>query len=134
MTKGYVAPYINFQGRACEAMDFYHRILGGRLSFFAFDANGQLKRAGDPDPIGYGRLEAEDIRLFGSDGNPEYPPTSGDTIAIALAGPDKLGLREAFDALADGGVVKMPLTEAPWGTAGWLTDPFGITWNVDITD
>jgi predicted 3-demethylubiquinone-9 3-methyltransferase (glyoxalase superfamily) len=27
----------------------------------------------------------------------------------------------------------MPLTEAPWGTAGWLKDKFGITWNIDVT-
>ncbi len=26
----------------------------------------------------------------------------------------------------------MPLTDAPWGTAGWLTDKFGISWNLDI--
>jgi uncharacterized glyoxalase superfamily protein PhnB len=26
----------------------------------------------------------------------------------------------------------MPLTEAPWGTSGWLTDKFGITWKIDI--
>ncbi|TMD70516.1 MAG: hypothetical protein E6I81_13820 [Chloroflexi bacterium] len=37
-----------------------------------------------------------------------------------------------FNALADGGHVGMPLTDQPWGTAGWLTDRFGINWNVDI--
>ena len=133
MTKGYTAPDINFQGRAREAMEFYHRILGGKLALYAFDASGKLKAAGAKDPVGYGRLVADDIRLFGSDGNPAYPATPGDTIAITLAGPDKAALTAAFEALADGGTVGMPLTEAPWGTAGWVTDRFGITWNVDIT-
>jgi PhnB protein len=56
----------------------------------------------------------------------------GDTISITLAGPDRDAMTQAFNALATGGTIKMPLTEAPWGTAGWLTDKFGITWNVDI--
>lgn len=133
MGQRYTAPYINFQGRAREAMEFYHQILGGQLSLFAFDASGKLKPAGASDPIGYGRLDAEGFRVFGSDGNPAHPATPGDTVAITLAGPDKDVLTRAFAALADGGSIGMPLTEAPWGTAGWVTDRFGITWNVDIT-
>jgi PhnB protein len=132
MSDRYTAPYINFQGRAREAMEFYHAILGGKLTLFAFDATGALKAAGADDTIGYARLEAESVRISGSDGNPAYPATPGDTIAIALAGTDKEGMNEAFEALAAGGTIAMPLTEAPWGTAGWLTDKFGITWNVDI--
>jgi PhnB protein len=133
MTKGYTAPYINFLGRAREAMEFYHQILGGKLVLYTFDASGRIKAAAGSDPVGYGRLEADGVRVFGSDGNPAHPATPGDTIAVTLAGPDKAALTAAFQALADGGVVGMPLTEAPWGTAGWVTDRFGITWNVDIT-
>jgi PhnB protein len=133
MGKQYTAPYINFQGRAREAMEFYHRILGGQLSLFAFDASGKLKVAGASDAIGYGRLQADEVRVYGSDGNPAYPGTPGDTISITLAGPDQAALTEAFHTLAAGGTIMMPLTEAPWGTAGWLKDKFGINWNVDIT-
>ncbi len=133
MTKQYTAPYINFQGRAREAMELYHQILGGQLSLFAFDASGKMKKAEPSDPIGYARLEADGFRVFGSDGNPAYPATPGDTVAITLAGPDQIALTRAFEALADGGSIGMPLTEAPWGTAGWVTDRFGIAWNVDIT-
>jgi PhnB protein len=133
MSSRHVVPYINFQGRAREAFEFYHRILGGELSLIAFDSSGTMKKAGASDPIGYGRLVADEVRLYGSDGNPGYPATPGDTIAIVLAGPDKAGQTTAFEALAEGGSVQMPLTEAPWGTAGWLKDKFGITWNVEIT-
>lgn len=133
MSERYTAPYVNFQGRAREAFEFYHGILGGRLSLFAFDANG-LKKAGPSDPIGYARLEADGMRIYGSDGNPSYPATPGDTIAITLAGSDKAAMMKVFSSLAEGGKVALPLTDAQWGTAGWLTDKFGITWNIDITE
>lgn len=133
MATSYTAPYINFQGRAREAFEFYHRIFGGRLSLVTFDSTGSVRAAGPTDPIGYARLEADAVRIVGSDGNPAYPATPGDTIAILLAGPDTAALTKAFASLAEGGTVEMVLTEAPWGTAGWLKDKFGITWNVDIT-
>ena len=133
MDKTYTAPYINFQGRAREAFELYHRIFGGQLSLFAFDSTGKMKAATDADPIGYGRLVSDSVRVYGSDGNPDYPATPGDNVAITLAGPDEAALTRAFEELSEGGVVSMPLTKAPWGTAGWLKDRFGINWNVDIT-
>ncbi len=51
MSERYTAPYVNFQGRAREAFEFYHRILGGTLSLFAFEPNGGLKTAGPEDTI-----------------------------------------------------------------------------------
>jgi PhnB protein len=129
----YIAPYINFQGRAREAFEFYHAILGGSLSLFAFDpASGAMKAAGPGDPIGHGRLVAGAVRIFGSDGNPAYPATLGDTIALNVTGSDRDGLTKVFAALAEGGTIGMPLTDAAWGTAGWLKDRFDINWNIDI--
>jgi PhnB protein len=133
VTKAYTAPYINFQGRAREAFEFYHSILGGKLTLLTFDSSGSMKAARPGDAIGYGRLEAEELRIIGSDGNPDYPSTHGNNISILLAGPDREDMTQAFHRLADGGSITMQLTDASWGSAGWLTDKFGITWNVDIT-
>jgi len=36
MSRQYIGPYINFQGRAREAMEFYHVILGGKLDAIHF--------------------------------------------------------------------------------------------------
>jgi uncharacterized glyoxalase superfamily protein PhnB len=42
-------------------------------------------------------------------------------------------MQAAFEKLAEGGKVKMPLTEGPWGgAAAWLADRFGINWNLDL--
>ena len=90
MATAYTAPYINFQGRAREAFEFYHRILGGKLTLVAFDSNGSMKAAGPSDPIGYGRLEADGMRIIGSDGNPDYPATPATSRSCS---PDRTRLR-----------------------------------------
>ena len=134
MTKQYTAPYINFQGRAREAMELYHQILGGQLSLFAFDASGKMKKA---ERVGSDRLRLGSRPTgFGSSAPTGTLPTRP-RLATPSRSPSldrtKVALTRAFEALADGGSIGMPLTEAPWGTAGWVTDRFGIAWNVDIT-
>jgi len=56
----------------------------------------------------------------------------GDHIGLSIGSTDRDRLTTVFNALADGGQVGMPLTDQPWRTAGWLTDRFGINWNVAI--
>jgi PhnB protein len=54
-------------------------------------------------------------------------------MALALDGTDSARLTEIFNALAQSGNLKMPLTKQPWGASvGWLTDKFGINWMVSI--
>jgi PhnB protein len=128
-----VAPYINFQGRAREAMELYHAILGGKLELFAAGDGGAPRPAEPGDRIQYARLSGDGFLIIGSDGHPSYPPTHGDDIAIALVGSDRDAMRSAFEKLSEGGQVKMPLTEGPWGgAAAWLADRFGINWNLDL--
>ncbi|MGH7567513.1 MAG: VOC family protein [Gemmatimonadales bacterium] len=110
-----LSPYVNFEGRAREALEFYHTVLGGKLDLQAL------------------RLEAAGALIVASDGHPDYPATVGDNVALALAGTDRDGLTRIFNDLAAGGRIKMPLAQQPWGAAvGWLTDKFGINWTVSI--
>ncbi len=46
MSKQYLGPSINFQGRAREAMQFYQKILGGNLELQMVDKQGAAKSAG----------------------------------------------------------------------------------------
>jgi PhnB protein len=132
LTKTHLAPYINFQGQAREAMEHYHKVLGGKLEMFASDEQGRPGPAAPGDRIMYARLESDGVFIIASDGNPKYPAKVGEHIGLSLRGSDSARLTSAFEGLADGGQVKMPLTDQPWGTSGWLTDKFGINWNLDI--
>jgi PhnB protein len=54
-------------------------------------------------------------------------------VELSLGGTDEPRLRAMFDALAEGGTVRMPLAEQFWGdTFGSLTDRFGIHWMMNI--
>ena len=115
MSKIQVSPYINFQGRAGEALAFYHKVLGGKLDSQAL------------------RLEVDGALIIASDGHPKYPATVGEHMAIALSGSDKDRLTKVFSGLAEGGKIQMPLAKQSWGgTVGWLKDRFGISWTVTI--
>lgn len=117
MSKIQLSPYVNFQGRAREAMAFYHNALGGKLGQGA----------------GQWRLETDGMAIVATDGHPNYPATVGDHMAIAVGGTDKERLTSIFTALAEGGRIQMPLAKQPGGAeVGWLKDKFGINWTVSI--
>ncbi|HEX2645905.1 MAG TPA: VOC family protein, partial [Candidatus Dormibacteraeota bacterium] len=99
MSKNYVAPYVNLQGRAREAIEFYRDVLGGTVKVDEEDGRVSLAQ-----------LDAEGIVLFATDGHPKFGPTVGDNMAIVLGGSDKDRLTEAFQALSEGGRVKGPLS------------------------
>lgn len=133
MSKQYLSPYINFAGRAREAMGFYQKVLGGNLDLQTSDEQGLPKPAGPGDSIMHSRLEADGVLIMASDGHPDYPAKVGDNMAMSLGGTDKARLTKIFNDLAEGGMIKMPLTEQSWGAdLGWFTDKFGINWMVSI--
>ncbi|HEY7637162.1 MAG TPA: VOC family protein [Gemmatimonadales bacterium] len=118
-----LSPFINFQGRAREAMEQYQKVLGGKLEI----------QAGPDGRIGQARLETDGVLVIGSDGHPDYPAKVGENMALSLAGTDGPRLTRIFSDLAEGGKVNMPLAKQPWGgEVGWLVDRFGIAWTVSI--
>lgn len=133
MSKIQLSPYVNFQGQAREAMEFYHKVLGGNLDLYTMDEQGVSKPAGPGDRIAHSQLEADGALIIATDGHPSYPAKVGENMAIALGGTDRDRLTKIFSDLAEGGRIKMPLTAQPGGAdVGWLTDKFGINWTVTI--
>lgn len=133
MDKFHISPYVNFQGRAREAMGFYRKVLGGSLDLQTVNEQGVSKPAGPGDRVTYARLEADGVLIIGTDGHPVYPPKVGDNMAIALGGTDKNRLTNVFNSLGEGGRIKGPLSRQPWGgEVGWLEDKFGINWMVSV--
>ncbi len=127
-------PYVNFDGKTREAMEFYRDVFGGELTINTF---GEF---GNPDPAVadktmHAQLESENgFTLMASDGPPGTELTVGDNIAISLSGDDADELRGYWDQLSDGGSVLVPLEQQMWGDQfGMCVDRFGISWMVNIT-
>ena len=131
MSQQYLSPYINFQGRAREGMEFYHNVFGGKLDLQTVDERGAPRPAGPGDRIMHASLEADGARILGTDGHPDFPAKVGENIALAVGGTDKDRLTKIFNQLGQGGNVTMPPTDQSGGV-GWLTDKFGVNWMVSI--
>lgn len=126
--------YLNFQGDAKDAMEFYHSVFGGKLEMSTFGEFQMSEDPADADKIMHSSLTSDGgLRLMGAD-TPSFMEWSrGTDHAVSLSGEDEKELRSYWDKLSDGGQVAMPLEPAPWGdTFGMCTDKFGVPWMVNI--
>ncbi|HEX6256913.1 MAG TPA: VOC family protein [Euzebyales bacterium] len=128
-------PYLTFRGDAREAMEFYQSVFGGELTMNTFKEFGMSSDPSDDDKIMHAQLEAEnDMTLMGADSPAGMELQPGSTISISLSGDDDALLAGYFEQLGEGGTVREPLVQAPWGDKfGMLTDRFGIDWLVNIS-
>ena len=130
-------PYLNFNGNAREAMEFYQSVFGGELALNTF---GDLHASEDPaefDKVMHAQLETPSGYLFmGSDtpNHMEYEPgVNNFSVSISGDADSEDELSGYFSKLGEGGEVLQPLAAAPWGASfGMLKDRFGITWLVNI--
>ncbi len=133
MTGNAITPYLFFGGRCEEALEFYRTALGAEIDvLMRFDQSpvppppGMLP-AGFEKKVMHASFRVRGIPLMASDGC--GGPTTFDGFRLALSVPTAADARTAFDALADGGAVTMPLCETFWSPCyGMVTDRFGVGW------
>jgi PhnB protein len=127
-------PYLNFNGNARQAFDFYASVFGGTPAFTTF---ADLGAADSPDAskIMHVMLETDaGYSLMGADtpAGMDFQPISGSSVSIFG---DDDALHDYFDQLADGGSITMPMAKQAWGDEfGMCVDKFGVPWMVNITE
>ncbi|HEY1040114.1 MAG TPA: VOC family protein [Bacteroidia bacterium] len=123
-----IAPYLNFNGNAREAMTFYKECLGGELTIMDFDN-------GTPGVM-HANLYSGDIVIFASDCPPGTPAiTFGTSVSLSINCMSREQVDKFFNALSKGGNIIMPLEDTFWGAYfGMLTDKFGIHWMFNYDD
>jgi PhnB protein len=127
-------PYLNFDGNARQAMDFYASTFGGKLTLSTFADFGH-KEPANADRIMHGVLETDaGYTIMGADftSDMEYHAPAG--FSVSLSGDDTDQLHAYWEKLSAGGTVTMPMAKQVWGDEfGMCVDQFGIAWVVNIS-
>jgi PhnB protein len=134
-----INPYINFNGNAEEAFNFYKSVFGGEFETivrfkdlesaeFPVPENEANKIMRIVLPIGGNTLIANDV--------PESmgPVSENENRSkIAISAETREEADKLYDGLSEGGAVEMPMAESPWGTYfAMLRDKYGIEWTVEF--
>lgn len=134
-----INPYINFNGNAEEAFEFYRSVFGGEFQSlvrfkdlespeFPIPAEDAQKIMRIVLPIGGNVLIANDV------------PTALGPVSenenrskIAVGAESREEAERIFAGLSAGGAVEMPMGESPWGTYfAMFRDKYGIEWTVEF--
>jgi PhnB protein len=138
MKNSLVQSYLFFDGKCEEAIEFYKRALGAEVSMFM-----RYKDSPEPPPPGCGPMDPNKVMhaqfrvgetiVMASDGRATgHPKFEG--FALSLTVKTEADADRAFDALANGGKVEMPLAKTFFSSRfGMVADKFGVFWMVLVT-
>ena len=130
-----VQPYLSFEGRAQEAIDFYKGAVGATVDMVMHfkDAPPEMKGQMSPesmDKIMHAAFHIGDTQVMASDGRCTGKPSfSG--ISLTLNAASNGEAEKLFGALGKGGQVTMPMSETFFAHRfGMVADKFGVNWMV----
>lgn len=132
-----VNPYLNFNGNAEEAFNFYKAVFGKEFSTivrFKDMDSGQAQSETDGNKIMHVSLPiSSETILMASDVPSGYPAvTGGNNMNISVNTESEEEARKIFDGLSSGGKIIMVLDKTFWGALfGMFTDKFGVQWMVN---
>ena len=131
-----VQPYLFFDGRCDEALEFYKKAIGakvGMLMRFKDSPDQSTCTAGNADKVMHAQFDVGDTTVMASDGrNTGHPTFQG--FALSIAAPSEADADRMFNALADGGAVQMPLGKTFFSPRfGMVADKFGVGWMILVT-
>ncbi len=133
-----IQPYLFFNGRCEEAIDFYRKALGAEVEMMM-----RFKESPDPLPPGMlapgfeNKVMHASVRIGGavlmaSDGMAAGAPDFKG-FSLSIDAPDAAGVDRLCNALAEGGSVTMPAGKTFWSSwFGMVTDRFGVGWMVGV--
>jgi PhnB protein len=132
-----VEPYLFFDGRCEEAIEFYKAKLGAEVTMLARFKDAPTPEAAMTPPGGenkvmHARFRIGDTAVLASDGQCQGNPSfKGFSLSLNAASEDDA--EKMFTALSDGGQVQMPLTRTFFSPRfGMVADRFGVSWMVYV--
>jgi PhnB protein len=130
-----IDPYLNFNGRADEAIELYKSALGAKVNMLMRykDSPEQCPGGFAPEILNkvmHASLSIGNSTIMISDGQCR-PDGKFSGITLSLQVSSDAEAEQRFTALAEGGNVTMPLGKTFFASAfGMVTDRFGVSWMV----
>jgi len=133
-----IQPYLFFDGRCEEAIEFYRSVLGAEVTMLMrFKDSPEPPAPGMVPPGAEAKVMHASFRIgettvMASDGHcAGQPDFKG--FALSLTVPDDAEADRRFAALANGGQVQMPLATTFFSSRfGMVADRFGVSWMVVV--
>jgi PhnB protein len=130
-----VQPYLFFDGRCEEAVEFYRKALGAQvetLTRFKDSPDPGMCPPGAGDKVMHASIRIGETTVMASDGQCSGRQ-SFEGFALSLTLPDAAEAERLFAALGDGGRVQMPLTKTFFSPRfGMVADRFGVSWMIHV--
>jgi PhnB protein len=128
-----VQPYLSFEGRCEEAVEFYRTAVGAEVLMmmrFKESPDQSMVSPGSADKVMHVCMKIGDSQVMASDGRCSGQP-GFNGISLSLTVADDAEAKRRFAALQDGGQVTMPLTKTFFASSfGMVADRFGVNWMV----
>ena len=130
-----VQPYLMFEGRCEEAVEFYRKALGAevtRLTRFKESPDPYKCSPGTENKVMHMSFRIGDTTLLASDGRCTGQPNF-QGFSLTLTVPDDAEAERLFASLSDGGQVQMPLAKTFFSSRfGMVADRFGVPWMIVV--
>ena len=134
-------PYLFFDGRCEEAIDFYRRALGAEVTMLLRwkdcpekPKNKDMIPPGSENKVMHAQLKIGDGAVMASDGRATDKP-SFQGFALSVSTANEADADRVFSALAEGGQVQMPLGKTFFSPRfGMVADRFGVSWMVLVAE
>ena len=130
-----VQPYLFFDGRCEEALEFYKSALGAEVQMlmrFKDNPEPQANPVGAGDKVMHTSFRVGETTIMASDGRCQGRP-SFQGFALSLTAQDDGEAERLFAALAEGGQVQMPLAKTFFSSRfGMVADRFGVPWMIVV--
>ena len=131
-----IQPYLNFDGRCEEAINFYKSAVGAKVQMMMrFSDSPQpvdpkMVPPGNESKIMHASFQIGDSVINGADCACQGKPNFGG-ISLTLHAGNDADAERVFNALADGGKVQQPLIKTFFASSwGVLVDRIGVSWQV----
>jgi PhnB protein len=121
-----INPWINFNGNAEEAFDFYKSVFGGdvkkvlddenKMMFITLPIGNDTKLIANNVPEGMGQVNENENRS-----------------KIAVSTESRQEAEKIFNGLSSGGNVEVPMSEGMGLYMGMFRDKYGIEWIIEFS-